>query len=85
METVKSLVRRARGALTTCGTRRKDVRVGSVAASMPPHGPATGEGTAPENWLVAFSRDCCSALGGRRDVCGLRAESPSTARLAMGW
>ncbi|PPU79136.1 hypothetical protein XhhCFBP4925_16030 [Xanthomonas hortorum pv. hederae] len=36
------------GALTACGTRRKYVHVGSVAASMPPHGPAIGKGTAPE-------------------------------------
>ncbi|PPU14094.1 hypothetical protein XarjCFBP1022_03300 [Xanthomonas arboricola] len=85
METVKSLVRRARGAVTTCGTRREDVRVGSVAASMPPHGPATGKGTAPESWSVALLRACCSAWGGRRGVCGLRAESPSTTGLAMGW
>ncbi|PPU45716.1 hypothetical protein XarbCFBP7697_07840 [Xanthomonas arboricola] len=85
METVKGLVHRAHGALTTCGTRRKDVRAGSVAASMPPHGPASGKGTAPESWSVAFLRACCSVWGGRRDVCGLRVESPSTARLAMRW
>ncbi|MEQ7885154.1 hypothetical protein ABQZ67_06650, partial [Xanthomonas hortorum pv. hederae] len=29
--------------------RRKYVHVGSVAASMPPHGPAIGEGTALES------------------------------------
>ncbi|PPT16851.1 hypothetical protein XaCFBP7622_21140, partial [Xanthomonas arboricola] len=38
------------GALAGCGTRRESIRGGSVAASMPPHGPATGEGTAPDNW-----------------------------------
>ncbi|MFP7213997.1 hypothetical protein P1A02_16465, partial [Xanthomonas hortorum pv. gardneri] len=51
---VKSLVSRERGALTARGTRRKYVHVGSVAASMPPHGPAIGEGTAPERLLVAL-------------------------------
>ncbi|NMI22300.1 hypothetical protein E1J24_10675 [Xanthomonas hortorum pv. pelargonii] len=38
-----------RGALTARGTRRKSVPGGSVAASMPPHGPASGEDTAPES------------------------------------
>ncbi|MCC4623453.1 hypothetical protein LL973_03755, partial [Xanthomonas campestris pv. nigromaculans] len=38
------------------GTRRKYIRVGSVAASMPPHGPAIGEDTAPESLLVALRR-----------------------------
>ncbi|MCE4339633.1 hypothetical protein LYZ89_21825, partial [Xanthomonas hortorum pv. vitians] len=38
------------------GTRRKYVHVGSVAASMPPHGPASGEDTAPESLLVALRR-----------------------------
>ncbi|RFF70560.1 hypothetical protein D0A39_15565 [Xanthomonas campestris pv. campestris] len=46
----------ARGALTTCGTRRESVHGGSVAASMPPHGPASGEDTAPESWLVAHEK-----------------------------
>ncbi len=44
--------RRGRGVLSTCGTRRKYVHVGSVAACMPPHGPASGEGTAPANVVV---------------------------------
>ncbi|PPT55296.1 hypothetical protein XarbCFBP8153_19820 [Xanthomonas arboricola] len=44
--------RRGRGALTACGTRRESVRGGSVAASVPPHGPATGKDTAPEGWSV---------------------------------
>ncbi|MEQ7761178.1 hypothetical protein ABQ144_19140, partial [Xanthomonas hortorum pv. hederae] len=30
-------------------TRRESVPGGSVAASMPPHGPAIGEDTAPES------------------------------------
>ncbi|PPU65554.1 hypothetical protein XhhCFBP4925_23970, partial [Xanthomonas hortorum pv. hederae] len=45
---------RGRGALTARGTRRKYVHVGSVAASMPPHGPASGEGTAPDSLLAAL-------------------------------
>ncbi|PPT37464.1 hypothetical protein XarjCFBP7653_15035 [Xanthomonas arboricola] len=57
-DAVKSLVGRARGALTARGTRRKYVRVGSVAASMPPHGPAIGEDTAPENASVALLKAC---------------------------
>ncbi|PPT32656.1 hypothetical protein XarjCFBP7653_21280 [Xanthomonas arboricola] len=47
---INSLVRRRRGALTACGTRREPIPGGSVAASMPPHGPATGKGTAPDSW-----------------------------------
>ncbi|PPT82481.1 hypothetical protein XarzCFBP7410_16180 [Xanthomonas arboricola pv. zantedeschiae] len=45
---------RERGALTARGTRREPVPGGSVAASMPPHGPAVGEGTAPESLLAVF-------------------------------
>ncbi|PPU77731.1 hypothetical protein XhhCFBP4925_18690 [Xanthomonas hortorum pv. hederae] len=45
---------RGRGALAACGTRREPVPGGSVAASMPPHGPASGEDTAPESLLVAL-------------------------------
>ncbi|MFS8422790.1 hypothetical protein D0A38_00520 [Xanthomonas campestris pv. incanae] len=48
------MVGRGRGALTACGTRRESFRGGSVAASMPPHGPAIGEDTAPESLLVAL-------------------------------
>ncbi|PPT94176.1 hypothetical protein XaraCFBP7407_15345 [Xanthomonas arboricola pv. arracaciae] len=82
METVKGLVHRARGALTTCGTRRKDVRAGSVAASMPPHGPASGAGTALESWSVAFLRACCSVWDGRignsaAQACGLDQAPPA--------
>ncbi|PPU64833.1 hypothetical protein XcodCFBP4690_08140 [Xanthomonas codiaei] len=46
-------MRRERGALTARGTRRKYVPVGSVAASMPPQGPANGKDTAPESLLAA--------------------------------
>ncbi|PPT54227.1 hypothetical protein XarbCFBP8138_16805 [Xanthomonas arboricola] len=49
------------GALTACGTRRESVHGGSVAASMPPHGPASGEGTAPDSWSAVFLKACCSA------------------------
>ncbi|PPU42469.1 hypothetical protein XaplCFBP3123_05140 [Xanthomonas arboricola pv. populi] len=38
-------VGRRRGAASSVGTRRKSVLGGSVAASMPPHGPAPGRGT----------------------------------------
>ncbi|MBB5863016.1 hypothetical protein GGR61_000602 [Xanthomonas arboricola] len=43
-----------RGALTAGGTRRESIPGGSVAASMPPHGPASGKDTAPETQLVAL-------------------------------
>ncbi|NMI23957.1 hypothetical protein E1J24_19455 [Xanthomonas hortorum pv. pelargonii] len=43
-----------RGALTAHGTRRESVHGGSVAASMPPHGPAIGKDTAPESLLTAL-------------------------------
>ncbi len=49
----KCCVRRGRGALTARGTRRESVRGDSVAASMPPHGPASGNDTAPDRWSVA--------------------------------
>ncbi|PPU06390.1 hypothetical protein XarjCFBP7645_17895 [Xanthomonas arboricola] len=57
--------RRGRGALTACGTRRESVRGGSVAASMPPHGPATGKDTAPESWSAAFLKACCPTCSGQ--------------------
>ncbi|PKV11723.1 hypothetical protein CVO74_16515 [Xanthomonas prunicola] len=53
-DAVNRLVGRARGGLTARGTRRKYVHVGSVAASMPPHGPAIGEDTAPDSWLAVL-------------------------------
>ncbi|PPU57180.1 hypothetical protein XdyCFBP7245_07120 [Xanthomonas dyei] len=43
-----------RGARAACGTRRQPIPGGSVAASMPPHGPAIGEDTAPESLLAAL-------------------------------
>ncbi|NHF67755.1 hypothetical protein FFY45_18955 [Xanthomonas hortorum] len=46
---VPSLVSRGRDALTACATRRESIPGGSVAASMPPHGPAGGKGIAPAN------------------------------------
>ncbi|PPV07558.1 hypothetical protein XavaCFBP5823_18775 [Xanthomonas axonopodis pv. vasculorum] len=57
-------VSRGRGALTTCGTRRESILGGSVAASMPPHGPASGKDTAPKRSYSAFVKDIrgmCSA------------------------
>ncbi|MDC8704238.1 hypothetical protein NY699_04975, partial [Xanthomonas hortorum pv. pelargonii] len=39
----------------------------SVAASMPPHGPASGEDTAPESLQVALFR-ACSLLGVRWEL-----------------
>ncbi|APP78986.1 hypothetical protein BJD10_04120 [Xanthomonas hortorum pv. gardneri] len=45
---------RGRGALTARGTRRESIPGGSVAASMPPHGPAIGEDTAPESLLAGL-------------------------------
>ncbi|PPT36285.1 hypothetical protein XarbCFBP8132_19200 [Xanthomonas arboricola] len=50
----QKLVGRACGALTACGTRRESVHGGSLAASMPPHGPATGKDTTPDSWSAAF-------------------------------
>ncbi|PPT60851.1 hypothetical protein XarbCFBP8153_00510 [Xanthomonas arboricola] len=45
---------RGRDSLAACRTRRKPVPGGSVAASMPPHGPASGEDTAPEKLLAVL-------------------------------
>ncbi|PPV00168.1 hypothetical protein XpopCFBP1817_01545 [Xanthomonas populi] len=50
---------RARGALAARGTRREPVPGGPVAASMPPHGPAIGEDTAPGSWLVVGWKPAC--------------------------
>ncbi|MBB4759111.1 hypothetical protein FHT15_003848 [Xanthomonas campestris] len=69
--------RRGRGALTACGTRREPVPGGSVAASMPPHGPATGEDTAPDSWSAAFLKAWRLACGGQAFVdCVLEAGLP---------
>ncbi|PPT53873.1 hypothetical protein XarbCFBP8138_19155 [Xanthomonas arboricola] len=54
LDAVNSLGGRGRGALAACRTRRESVRGGSVAASMPPHGPASGEGTAPDSLLAVL-------------------------------
>ncbi|MBB5880985.1 hypothetical protein GGR74_002188 [Xanthomonas arboricola] len=50
------LTHRGRGALTACGTRREPIPGDRVAASMPLHGPATGEDTALDRLLVAARR-----------------------------
>ncbi|NMI21806.1 hypothetical protein E1J24_08030 [Xanthomonas hortorum pv. pelargonii] len=52
------MVGRGRGALAARGTRRKYVLVSSVAASMPPHGPAIGEDTAPESEPATLLKAC---------------------------
>ncbi|PPU56667.1 hypothetical protein XdyCFBP7245_08245 [Xanthomonas dyei] len=40
------------GGRTARGTRRERVPGGSVMASMPPHGPAIGENTAPDSVMA---------------------------------
>ncbi|PPV07070.1 hypothetical protein XbrCFBP1976_09685 [Xanthomonas bromi] len=65
-----SRIGRGRDALTACGTRRTSVAGGSVAASMPPHGPASAKDIAPANLVVCgwkSQRRPCSA-GGERAV-----------------
>ncbi|PPU40033.1 hypothetical protein XaplCFBP3123_13215 [Xanthomonas arboricola pv. populi] len=54
--------RRGRGVLTARGTRREPIPGGSVAASMPPHGPASGEATAPDSWSAAFLKVCSACV-----------------------
>ncbi|PPT36033.1 hypothetical protein XarbCFBP8132_19405 [Xanthomonas arboricola] len=54
LDAVNSLGGRRRGALAARGTRRESVRGGSVVASMPPHGPASGKDTAPESLLAVL-------------------------------
>ncbi|APO97379.1 hypothetical protein BJD12_11325 [Xanthomonas vesicatoria ATCC 35937] len=49
-------VGRGRGALTARGTRRRSIHGASVAASMPPHGPARGEDTALVSKSAALRR-----------------------------
>ncbi|CAG2095247.1 hypothetical protein XCY_003406 [Xanthomonas arboricola pv. juglandis] len=50
LDAVNSLV----CALAARGTRRESVRGGSVAASMPPHGPASGKDTAQDSLLAVL-------------------------------
>ncbi|PPU09594.1 hypothetical protein XarjCFBP7645_04720 [Xanthomonas arboricola] len=45
---------RGRDTLAARGTRREPGPGGSVAASVPPHGPAIGEGTTLESWSVVM-------------------------------
>ncbi|MBB4655208.1 hypothetical protein GGR73_001758 [Xanthomonas sp. F14] len=54
LDAVNSLGGRGRGALAARGTRRESVRGGSVAASMPPHGPASGKDTAQDSLLAVL-------------------------------
>ncbi|PPU05879.1 hypothetical protein XarjCFBP7645_14830 [Xanthomonas arboricola] len=51
-------VDRQRGAASGVGTRRESVRGGSVAASMPPHGPAPGRGTTLPRLLRLIGKQC---------------------------
>ncbi|PPU24070.1 hypothetical protein XarCFBP6762_17475 [Xanthomonas arboricola] len=49
---------RQRGAASGVGTRRESVPGGSVAASMPPHGPAPGRGTTLPALLLLIGKQC---------------------------
>ncbi|PPT74546.1 hypothetical protein XarbCFBP8152_18790 [Xanthomonas arboricola] len=49
-------VGRQRGAASSGGTRRESVRGGSVAASMPPHGPAPGRDTTLPRVLLLIGK-----------------------------
>jgi hypothetical protein len=51
-------VGRWRGAASDVGTRRQSVPGGSVAASMPPHGPAPGRGTTLPALLLLIGKQC---------------------------
>ncbi|QDS17210.1 hypothetical protein FPL04_17395 [Xanthomonas arboricola] len=51
-------VGRRRGAASGVGTRRESVPGGSVAASMPPHGPAPGRDTTPPRLLLLIGKQC---------------------------
>ncbi|MBB3834938.1 hypothetical protein FHR55_003178 [Xanthomonas arboricola] len=73
---------RARGALTARGTRRESVRGGSVAASMPPHGPAIGEDTTPDSWLVVLSKSKGHRIASLLVACHIHAHRPSPLVLA---
>ncbi|PMR86602.1 hypothetical protein XarjCFBP8253_16550 [Xanthomonas arboricola pv. juglandis] len=52
------LVGRQRGAASGVGTRRESVPGGSVAASMPPHGPAPGSDTTLPPLLLLIGKQC---------------------------
>ncbi|WP_206742767.1 hypothetical protein, partial [Xanthomonas arboricola] len=54
LDAANSLGGRGRAALAACRTRRESVRGGSVAASLPPHGPASGKDTAPDSLLAVL-------------------------------
>ncbi|PPT45171.1 hypothetical protein XarjCFBP7652_22680 [Xanthomonas arboricola] len=66
-------VGRQRGAASGVGTRRESIHGGSVAASMPPHGPAPGRDTTLPTLPPLIGKQCfqasvcaCGFLG-RRD------------------
>ncbi|PPU38350.1 hypothetical protein XcyCFBP4188_18765 [Xanthomonas hortorum pv. cynarae] len=52
-----------------------------MAASMPPHGPASGKDTAPESWSVAYTDvlAACPAMVGRQGPCGKSTDQPPSA------
>ncbi|APP86804.1 hypothetical protein E1J29_06105 [Xanthomonas hortorum pv. vitians] len=74
---VPSRAGRGRDALTACGTRRESIPGGSVAASMPPHGPAIGEDTAPDSLLIAL----LSTGHGASQFAGCLLKTPHTDQL----
>ncbi|PPT63720.1 hypothetical protein XarbCFBP8142_20385 [Xanthomonas arboricola] len=51
-------VGRRRGAASGVGTRRESVPGGSVAAFMPPHGPAPGRDTTLPTLLSLIGKQC---------------------------
>ncbi|PPT77069.1 hypothetical protein XarbCFBP8152_10690 [Xanthomonas arboricola] len=57
-------VDRQRGAASGVGTRRESVRGGSVAASMPPHGPAPGRDTTLPILLALIGKQCFQSTCG---------------------
>ncbi len=69
----KTPLGRVRATLTACGTRHESVSAGSVAASMPPHGPASGEDTTADGftWRLGMSQTQRSRPHGNTlDGCG---------------
>ncbi|PPT37242.1 hypothetical protein XarbCFBP8132_18130 [Xanthomonas arboricola] len=54
-------VGRQRGAASGVGTRRESIPGGSVAASMPPHGPAPGRDTTLPALPLLIGKQCFQA------------------------
>ncbi|PPT81789.1 hypothetical protein XarzCFBP7410_19385 [Xanthomonas arboricola pv. zantedeschiae] len=74
-------VGRQRGAASGVGTRRKSIPGGSVAASMPPHGPAPGRGTTLPALLLLIGKQGFQADVAPADWVGQVVEITSTLRL----